>query len=266
MIEISHHPVSALDCLPAVTLIDVLGEAAFLTRTDRKYLVPIATLPCLLAGVDERARVLEIEGRRAFEYKTPYFDDDALSAYYRALRRRPNRYKVRTRLYVDSGMRLLELKLRDGRGRTVKHRISHKPATLERLNDDERAWLGIFPEVAAHAGQLRHRLTTWYRRSTLVLPEAAGRVTIDHDVTFSLPCGKAMTLPGLAIVETKGAGKPTSFDRLLWRAGIRPTSMSKFAAGLSLLLPELPANRWHRVRQRLLADAQPITVDAREGV
>ncbi|HWK79398.1 MAG TPA: hypothetical protein VNP95_01455, partial [Thermomicrobiales bacterium] len=63
-------------------------------------------------------------------------------------------------------------------------------------------------------------------------------------------------------IETKGTGKPTSFDRLLWRHGIRPQAMSKFNVGLSLLVPELPANRWHRVRTRLdtLADRIPAPV------
>jgi hypothetical protein len=262
VIQPSRDPADALAHLPAIGLSDVLDEAPFLTRADRKYLVPASILSNLLAGVDERTRVLEIEGRRTFAYQTPYFDDDDLSAYFGALRRRPHRYKVRTRLYVDSGLCLLELKLRDGRGRTVKHRIAHEPGTLERLSPGERAWLRGFPQVGRRAGCLRHRLTTWYRRSTLVLPEAAGRVTIDRDLTFSLPCGEALTLPALAIVETKGAGKPTSFDRLLWRNGYRPRSMSKFTAGLSLLAPDLPANRWHRVRERLIAEAEPIGIGA----
>jgi hypothetical protein len=38
---------------------------------------------------------------------------------------------------------------------------------------------------------------------------------------------------------------------VLWAHGHRPVSVSKFAAGLSLLTPELPANRWHRVHERL---------------
>lgn len=256
MIQVSRDPAGALGSFPAIGLEDVQNEAAFLTRRDRKYLVPVSALPGLLASVDPQTRILEIDGRRIFEYRTPYFDDDDLSAYNCALRRRPDRFKVRTRLYVDSGLRLLELKVRDRRGRTVKHRLTRGVGALEQLTEGERAWLREFPQVAGNAGRLRHRLTTWYRRSTLVLPRSSGRVTIDRDVTFSLPCGGGLTLPTLAIVETKGSGKPTSFDRLLWRNGFRPDSMSKFTAGLSLLVPALSANRWHRVRQRLLAEAE----------
>lgn len=251
----------ALNRFPAIALDEMQEEAAFLTRADRKYLVPVAALPRLLAAAEPHTRILEIDGRRRFGYTTPYFDDDACTAYLSAMRRRPHRFKVRTRLYIDSGLRLLEVKIRDRRGYTVKHRMPHETTALDRLSGRELAWLREFPQVARLAGPLRHRVTTRYHRATLVLPGASGRVTIDRDVTFSLPCGEAMTLPELAIVETKGAGKPTSFDRLLWRDGFRPTSMSKFAAGLSLLLPELPANRWHRVRQRLLAEAQPTSPD-----
>jgi hypothetical protein len=248
-------PIAALAwlaALPPISLAELQAEAAFLTRWDRKYLVPVEAAGAVLAGIDPAVRVLEIDGRRSFGYLTPYFDDGAYAAYLRAARRRPNRFKVRTRLYTDSGVCRLEVKVRDARGRTVKHRIEHDAAP-ERLADAERAWLGGFPQVAPYADRLRHCLTTRYRRTTLVLPDGAGRVTIDRDLVFALPSGEARALPRHLVIETKGAGGPTAVDRLLWRHGFRPVSMSKFAAGLSLLVPELPANRWHRLRERLAA-------------
>ena len=242
-----------LDALPPISLAELQAEAAFLTRRDRKYLVPVDAAGAVLAGIDPAVRGLEIDGRRIFGYLTPYFDDGAYSAYLRAARRRPNRFKVRTRLYTDSGICHLEVKVRDARGRTVKHRIEHDPASPERLADAERAWLGAFPHVAPYADRLRHCMTTRYQRTTLVLPQGAGRVTIDRDLIFALPSGESYALPCHLVIETKGPGGPTSVDRLLWRHGFRPVSMSKFAAGLSLLVPELPANRWHRLRNQLAA-------------
>jgi hypothetical protein len=249
-----------LDLLPPISLADLQAEAAFLTRHDRKYLVPVAAAEALLARVDPSARVLEIAGRRDFGYLSPYFDDDARSAYLGAARRRPNRFKVRTRLYTDSGLCQLEVKIRDARGRTVKHRRERNAGAIACLADAERRWLRTFPYVAPFADQLDHCLTTRYRRSTLVLPAGAGRVTIDRDLVFALPTGETRALPGWLIVETKGAGGPTSVDRLLWRHGYRPWSMSKFGSGLSLLLPDLPANRWHRLRSHLAATSAPAMV------
>ena len=239
--------------LPAISLTDLQAEAAFLTRCDRKYLVPIEAAGALLTGIDPGTRVLEIDGRRSFGYVTPYFDDPDHSSYLGAARQRPNRFKVRSRLYTDSGVCQLEVKVRDARGRTVKQRIEHDAGSLADLSDAERRWLTSFPQVAPYANWLRHCITTRYQRITLVLPGGAGRVTIDRDLVFALPDGRARAVPQFVIIETKGAGGPTSLDRRLWRNGHRPVSMSKFACGLSLLIPELPANRWHRLRSRLAA-------------
>ncbi len=266
-------PIGPLDLLPPVSVTALQAEAGFLTRRDRKYLVPVDAAGALLAGFDPASRVLEIDGRRSFGYLTPYFDDGAYSAYLRAARRRPNRFKVRTRLYTDSGNCQLEVKVRDARGRTVKHRIEHAAASLEHLADAERAWLRTFPQVAPYADRLHHCMTTRYQRTTLVLPDGAGRVTIDRDLIFVLPTGESCSLPRHLVIETKGAGRPTAVDRLLWRHGFRPVSVSKFACGLSLLVPGLPANRWHRLRARLgasnwephQANIFPDGVRARDG-
>ncbi len=225
--------------LDAISLAELQTEAAFLTRQDRKYLLPVDQAEELFAELDRESRVLEIDGDRRFEYLTPYFDDAHYSAYLRAARRRPNRFKVRTRLYLESGLCMLEVKVRDARGLTVKHRIDHDARNLTSLAGDEQEWLAQFPQVAP------------YRRTTLVLPHGAGRATIDSDLRFLRPDGAEETIPNYLIVETKGPGKPTSLDRLLWRRGIRPTSISKFTAGLGLLMPSLPSNRWHRVLGRL---------------
>ena len=249
-----------LESLPSISLADLQDEAAYLTRKDRKYVLPASDVETMLDGIADEMRVLEIDGQRLFGYRTPYFDDHELTAYFKALGRRPSRFKVRTRLYEDSGLRLLEVKLRDGRGRTVKHRREHEAACLERLSEDECAWLGEFPEVADHAERLRHCLTTFYRRTTLMLPGGAGRITIDRDLMFCLPDGQGVALPTLAIVETKGPGKATVVDRRLWRCGHRPTSISKFTMGLGLLTPDLRANRWHRLRNQLSAIAEPTTL------
>jgi hypothetical protein len=239
--------------LEPISLLDLQAEAAFLTRRDRKYLIPVEALESLLDGINPATRVLEVDGLRCFGYRSLYFDDSAFSAYLLAARRRPHRFKVRTRLYTDSGICQLEVKVHNARGHTVKHRVEHDAHALANLSDPERQWLKSFHQVASHADGMRHCITTVYQRTTLVLPVGAGRVTIDRDLTFSLPNGTTLQSSRWAVIESKGIGGPTTLDRLLWRNGYRPVSMSKFACGLSLLVPELPANRWRRVRNQLRA-------------
>lgn len=59
----------------------------------------------------------------------------------------------------------------------------------------------------------------------------------------------------LAIVETKTPAAPSAADRWLWAAGHRPAVVSKYATGMALLHPELPANKWHRALIHELAAA-----------
>jgi len=244
-----------LGALPAISLDHLRAEAEFLTRKDRKYLVPASLLPDFFARLDGEARILEIDGQRLFTYITPYFDDPERSLYLLAARKRPNRFKVRTRFYADSNVQFLEVKLRDSQGRTVKHRIDHRDGRLETLTGDELDWIAQFPQIGTGSRQLRHCVTTEYRRATLVLPNGAGRVTIDQDLRFIKPEGGCYDLSGLLTIETKSAGKPTSADRVLWRLGARPVAMSKFATGMGLFHPDLPANRWNRVLSRLAETA-----------
>jgi hypothetical protein len=227
-------------------------EAAFLTRYDRNYLVPIPKLAELLTAVVPGTRALEIDGRRAFGYTTRYFDTDN-TAYFRALRKRPDRFKVRTRRYDERDMCLLEVKVLDRYGRTVKSRFEHDPDRLESLSTLDRAWLQSFPEVRSVAGRLDRSVATHYLRSTLVFPNGTGRMTIDQDLSFISADDGWHRLQGQCVVEIKGPGCALPFDRLLWRNGCRPVPASKFALGVSLTNPALPDNRWHRLRGRVMA-------------
>jgi hypothetical protein len=244
-------PSGVCDRLPALSLAQLQEEASFLIRVDRKYVVPNDTLQSLLAGVEPGTRALEIDGRRTFGYSTRYFDDDENTAYFRALRKRPDRFKVRTRRYDERGECLLEVKLLDGRGHTVKSRFHHDADRFETLSALDRAWLQSFPAVRRVALRLDPNVATHYQRSTLVFPAGSGRMTIDQDLTFIGPEGTWQRLDGFSVVEIKGWGRALPFDRLLWSKGYRPVPVSKFALGVSLLHPELPDNRWHRLRRQL---------------
>ena len=65
--------------------------------------------------------------------------------------------------------------------------------------------------------------------------------------------GEPVVLGGYAVVETKNPAAPSPTDRLLWALGHRPARLSKYATGMALLHPGLPANRWHRTLTRELA-------------
>lgn len=262
LMNYDHELLGSLGSFPAISLPDLQAEASFLTRKDRKYVVPINVLAGLLIQIEPGVRVLEIDERRVFRYATRYFDD-AHTAYYRALRRRPDRFKVRTRRYLDRDECQLEVKVIDGRGRTVKSRLAQESDRAEELTTIGRAWLRSFEHVRSVASQLEPSVATHYCRATLVFPRGEGRMTIDRDLTFAGDDGARQRLVDHCIVETKGSGRALSFDRLLWTHGYRPVSASKFALGVCLAHPELPDNRWHRLRAELAPWMTPVSGEFR---
>jgi hypothetical protein len=243
---------TTIHALQAIALDELVERAALLTRLDRKYILPVGDLPAVLDGLPSDVRVLQIDRRRDFAYRSCYFDTPALDSYLAAARRRRRRFKVRVRSYVESDLRFLEVKTRGQRGITVKQRIPYA--------GDGRSLTGRFREhtdaVLSDAGIRPERLTfaptltTCYRRTTLFVASTGSRVTIDRGLAWSLPDGTTVETPDSVVVETKSAGATSDVDRLLWSLGHRPAGLSKYGTGLAALRPELPANRWRPVLRR----------------
>lgn len=239
-----HH---RLDRFAEVGLAELVALADLQVRRDRKYLVPRSFIPELLASLGAGTRVLRIGELEAFRYESVYFDTNEWTSYLGAARRRSRRFKVRTRTYVDSATCMLEVKLRDASGRTVKRRLPYELDDREHLNHEGRRFVESFGETGGCADLLAPALTTTYRRTTLLLGGAAARVTLDTDLAWQDPSARRASLADLALVETKSGGAPCEVDRALWRAGHRPSTVSKYCTGLAALSPHLPANKWNRV-------------------
>ena len=267
--------------LATTSLAELNSAAGLLTRVDRKYLVPLERAQELVGGLTSKARVLDIDGRRRFSYASTYFDTPGLEAFMLTARKRRRRFKVRTRTYLDSGLCFLEVKTRGARGTTVKRRMGYHPDDASRLTGPGRSFVavclastGVTGPAAAReiAAALRPVLATTYERTTLHLPDAEARATIDTALTWrrltpgapqalrpahltaAIDDGEPVAVADIAVVETKNPATPSPADRALWDAGHRPTRISKYATGMALLHPELPANRWYRTLTHELAD------------
>jgi hypothetical protein len=180
----SHEPI-ALDELDALQ-----------DRVDVKYVIGMDTFTALTEELRDTHRVLEIDGRREFTYRTTYFDTPDLRVFRDHQQRRRRRYKARSREYVDSGARMFEVKLKGARGRTVKHRMPYdrdglSAPALAFLDDTVRREYGRSPEPG-----LRTALHVVYRRVTFA---AAGeRLTCDFDLRFGARPGDRRPRPALA--------------------------------------------------------------------
>ncbi len=241
--------------LQPITLQELNDAAAMLTRTDRKYVVRPGELAAVVSMMPGPVRVLDIEGHRSFAYESVYFDTPELASYLAAARKRRHRWKVRTRTYLDSGQCMLEVKVRNGRDQTVKHRIEYAPDDAGRLTDNGRAFVAELVDLPAAGRELQPTLTTRYTRTTFVMDTM--RMTVDADLECARRDGATVRLPELLIVETKSAGPACPVDRLLWAEGNRPLSISKYAVGMAALDADLPANKWMPVLRRHFGRANP---------
>ena len=240
--------------LTGVDLATVQLSADLQTRFDRKYILDPTLLQDLIENLGGGLAALEIDGARHFAYESVYFDTPLFDSYFGAAHGRRQRFKVRTRSYVDVGDCVLELKSAGGRGHTVKVRRPHQLTERFALDEDSRAFLAGHGLPAGVIPALRPTLTTSYFRMTLL--GRGFRCTVDTDLRCADTTGRERRLRGKVLVETKSSGHATDVDRALWRSGIRPLAVSKYATGLAALCPELPSNKWHRTLARHFDDSR----------
>lgn len=236
--------------LSGIGLEELVSRAALLTRVDRKYVLPAREVGPLVASASFETLALDIDGSRRTPYASTYFDTPCLETFRAAAHRRRRRCKVRIRTYIGSSSCWLEVKTRGTRAGTVKTRWEHDPNAAEELGEGLRNVVEVMEEqdLTLDSGALTSVLETRYERATLFLPGSASRVTIDSSLGWKdLRSGGQLRLPDIAIVETKSGSGPSEMDRLLWRQGIRPSRISKYATGLAALHADLPAVPWRRV-------------------
>ncbi|MGW0424679.1 polyphosphate polymerase domain-containing protein [Streptomyces sp. NPDC003015] len=250
-----------LSRLLGATLAEVDAAAALQHRVDRKYLVTLSVAGRLVTALAGTHRVLDIAGRRTTDYRSTYFDTPELAAWHAHVQGRRRRWKVRTRLYAEDGLCRIEVKTKDGRGATVKHAMGAGADAYGRLDsaatdfvDTVLGQAGITSVPAtglSPAGEVR------YHRAALADLERGTRLTLDGLLTCHRDEGTTALDPGHVLVETKGGLRPAPADRLLLDLGARPVSVSKYAIGLSLLVPGLPGNDFRRIARTYFTTSAP---------
>lgn len=222
--------------------LEELGTASLLERQETKYLLPMNRLEILLNGLEVEYRILEIQGRRSFDYRSVYFDTPGRLFYKQHQTGALPRWKIRQRIYLNSGMIYFEVKTKDNRGITRKNRQPiHGP--IKQINDETRRFLEVY--YPGRTDALIPVLETRYSRITLARVAGGERITLDHQLRFSQGA-HSQSLPDLVVAEVKQSRlNPRSpFMSQLKQIGVRPGSFSKYCIGSTLLDPTLKHNRF----------------------
>jgi hypothetical protein len=212
-----------------------LDAVSLLNRVDTKFLLSESQVRALLSDLGRDYLILDVAGRRIHQYRTLYFDTPTFELYQRHHDGDAVRYKVRSRTYLDSGLSFFEIKVKNERGRTIKHRVA-TDGLLTALTPDATALL------AKHARSgdrlVEPKLRNDFLRITLVGKACAERLTLDLGIQFDAD-GRTAILPGVAIAELKQSGvdHDSPFMQRMSDAGLQPTSVSKYCVGVALLIP-----------------------------
>jgi len=197
----------------------------------------------LLNRLKGKYYILEINGKRVFQYVTEYLDTPAFAMYLKHHNKGLNRYKIRVRTYIETKQKYLEIKFKDNKGKTRKRRIKitdddiHSPAFSRFIEDG----------TPFNTNQLNRVFINSFSRITFVDAQFTERLTIDTDLTFKRN-GKETHFDNIAIAEIKNERKyrNSNFAEIAKGLGIYPQSFSKYTIGCILNYPELKSNRFKK--------------------
>ena len=224
----------------AISLDETNRLAKMLSRTENKYILSYEQFGALLVLIRKDYAVLDIDGRNEFQYASCYYDDN-FSCYKEHHQSRRQRFKVRTREYLNSGLKFFEIKLKGLRGRTEKYRTDCDTFLMPSI---QGSYLTMLNEVYSknYRKEMRFNLVPSlvvnYSRCTFVALKGGERVTVDFDLGFNRPYearGAIQVGRDFLIVETKSVDGRGAADAALKEVGVRKVSKcSKYCIGANL--------------------------------
>lgn len=229
-----------LATLEPITLAEMEG-VALMNRTDTKFVFRFEKLGHFLQEISGDYRILDINGIRASRYETLYFDTPDFKMYMAHHRRKPSRYKIRHRIYVDSNLHFFEIKFKNNKGRTIKSRIKRKEVDLT-IKDKAEKFLNEKTNFSAQ--NLFPKLWSNCSRITLVNKFSKERLTLDINLQFKNELN-VKKLSHVVIAEVKQEKlSPSPFIRLMKKNGVRPGSISKYCFGVVFLYDKIKKNNF----------------------
>ena len=227
-------------CAP-ITL-DEMKSVELLKRVDTKYVLSTRQLFQALENLKDTYRVLEVQGLRINRYHNLYFDTPNFYFYHQHHNGQRDRYKIRSREYVDTRLDYLEIKRKNNRDETIKKRLKTGDF-ISSLDNREKKFIGRhFP--AEHM-DLQPVLWVDYMRMTLVSKHSVERLTIDINLGFSNN-ETLFSLPGVAVAEVKQDGFSicSDFIQQMRAMKIQPERFSKYCQGILHFYPQVKHNRF----------------------
>lgn len=242
------NPISSITQKFSPISLQEMDAVKLMNRVDTKFLINIRQLHVLLKKAIEHYRIVEIEGERAPHYSSIYFDTEDTEMYRMHHNGKLNRYKIRMRSYVDSGISFLEVKNKNNKGRTSKKRIKIDEDCFQHIRLNESGQDFLHSKTPYQSRDLKPQIQNFFERITLVDKNKTERVTIDFGLIYKdIDTGITKNVDDLVIVEMKQDGASKSYFRqYLNELKVLPGSMSKYCLGMVLLNSNIKNNSFKK--------------------
>ena len=226
-------------CFRPISL-EQMDEVKLMNRTDTKYCATIDQLNELFQMIQPYYYVLTMDDENQLPYETTYFDTPSALMYSNHVRGKKNRYKIRRRTYLSTGIHFIEIKFKNNKGRTIKERIETE-AIFKELSPKEQVFLN--DKTPFDPIHLQPGLQNRFKRITLVNKNLKERCTIDVNLQF-IQHQEKVVLKDLAIIEVKTGDRNTLSEIAiaLRNMRIKPSGFSKYAMGRSLVDEKIKSN------------------------
>ena len=214
------------------------------------------------------AVILEHRGERIQEYRNFYFDDPALRFFRDHHDGRPRRSKDRFRQYGSGGPKAFEIKHKDHRGRTQKFRIDAS-ANGNQLSEEHCELIDEVTGVDSRA--LEPVLVIGYQRLLLANPDMTERATIDLGLQARSRERHVSFSPAVIIeIKQQVLDRHSPAFEAMRQVGSRPSSFSKYCAGVASCVAEARSNRFKKLLRKapptdLYPNFAPRVIRARSG-
>jgi len=229
--------------------LEQMNQVKLMNRTDQKFWFHVDDLQDLLQVVSDDYYMLNVNGEYEIPYSTTYYDTGNNAMYISHHNGKLNRYKIRRRSYLSSGLTFLEIKKKNNKGRTIKERIK-STYSQPSFTAQENEFISFHTPFCIE--DLRPSLTNGFSRMTLVNKNFKERCTIDLDLNYVVN-GDAIVLDKLVIIEIKREGSKlySPLETALKAERIKRAGFSKYCMGRSITDPGLKQNAFKKKIRRV---------------
>tara|TARA_Y100000590_G_scaffold156711_1_gene180137 strand:- start:1329 stop:2063 length:735 start_codon:yes stop_codon:yes gene_type:complete len=220
-----------------------LDSVSLLRRYDSKFTFHSMHLDILLEKLLDKYKILEIEGKRKFSYDNIYYDTKDLLFYNQHHNGTRNRYKVRTRKYLESNQLFFEIKIKNNKNKTIKKRIN---INNENITNNEAVTDLITNTVGHISKDLIPSLYVKFSRMTFIDNDSTERLTIDTNLAVNNTTSSSSQYEKLIICEIKQKkyNPKSSFIKIIRDLKIPEMRFSKYCIGLVNLNDNIKYNRF----------------------